>query len=176
MTALDILVLLLVGGGAFRGFRNGFVHEMLSLAAWVAGIVALKTLHTPVAEWLTTSVGTTGGASALAFALVFGATFAVVKLLASRLGGATRRSIVGPVDRVLGGGFGLLKGLIGATLLFLLATLVTGYSLIGGERQRPEWLTGARTYPLLDATSRALVDFVDRQRDLPPPSDAEANG
>ena len=33
MTALDILVLILVGGGAFRGFRRGFVHEMLSLAA-----------------------------------------------------------------------------------------------------------------------------------------------
>ena len=49
MTALDIFVLLLIGGGALVGFMRGFVHEMLSLAAWIAGIVALKLFHTPVA-------------------------------------------------------------------------------------------------------------------------------
>ena len=174
MTALDILVLLLVGGGAFRGYRRGFVHEMLSLAAWAAGIVALKAFHAPAAAALTEQVGTRAGASALAFLLTFGLAFLVVKLLAARIGGATRRSKVGPVDRVLGGGFGLLKGLIGATLLFLAASLVTD-TISGGGSDRPDWLTGSRTYPLLTASSRALVDFVDRRRNAPPVSDAEAN-
>ena len=174
MTALDILVLLLVGGGAFAGFRRGFVHEMLSLAAWVAGVVAVKTFHTPATQALAPFVGTATGAAALALVLTFGIAFIVVKLLAARIGGATRRSIVGPIDRILGGGFGLLKGLIVASLLFLLATTLTGFSRIG-ERARPDWLTGARTYPLLNATSRALVDFVERRRNAPTKSDAELN-
>lgn len=174
MTALDIIVLLLVGGGAFLGFRRGFVHELLSLAAWAAGIVAVKTLHAPTAAALGDSVGSAAGASALAFALTFGVAFVVVKLLAARIGGATRRSRVNAIDRVLGGGFGLLKGLIGATLLFLLANLVTD-TVYGGASERPGWLAASRTYPLLNASSRALVDFVNRRRNAPPVSDAEAN-
>ncbi len=48
-----------------------------------------------------------------------------MKLLARALGGKARTSVLGPVDRVLGGGFGMLKGLLGATLFFLLANLAT---------------------------------------------------
>src|SRR3546814_6731501 len=68
------------------------------------------------------------------------------------LGRRTRNSIVGPVDRALGFGFGALKGLILASLLFLLAVLVldtTG----GGPTERPDWLTQSRSYPLLNARS-----------------------
>ena len=54
--------------------------------------------------------------------------------------------MLGPVDRVLGGGFGMLKGLIGATLFFLLANLATDM-VYGGEAERPEWMTSSRTFP-----------------------------
>ena len=61
-----------------------------------------------------------------------------------------------PLDRLLGGGFGMLKGLIGATLFFLLANL--GTDLVYGPRaERPEWMRDSRTYPLLDASGRALL-------------------
>ena len=45
MTALDIFVILLLGGGALIGFVRGFVHEVLSLFAWIAAIAALKLFH-----------------------------------------------------------------------------------------------------------------------------------
>ena len=51
--------------------------------------------------------------------------------------------MLGPVDRVLGGGFGMLKGLIGATLFFLLANLATDM-VYGAEAERPEWMTDSR--------------------------------
>ena len=47
MTALDIFVIIVVGGAALIGFVRGFVHEVLALLAWVAGIVALKLFHSP---------------------------------------------------------------------------------------------------------------------------------
>ena len=182
MTALDIIVLLLVGGGLVRGALRGFVGEVLSLASWIAAIFALKLLHTPVAEALEAPVGTSSGAAVLAFALVFGIVFLGGKLLAHRLGGATRRSVVGPIDRVLGGGFGALKGLILATLLYLGANLV--YDTIwGAQAERPEWMANSRTYPLLYASGRAIVDFVEWRRGAPadpryrqaPPADEPAN-
>ena len=172
LTALDIIVVLLVGGGAVFGALRGFVCEALSLIAWVLAIFAVKLFHTPVTVFLAEPVGTQAGAAVLAFALVFGATFVAGKFLANSLGSRTRQSVLGPIDRILGVGFGALKGLIGATLLFLLATLVFD-TIYGGPAKRPEWIRDSRSYPLLSATSRALVDYIDERRKQIPES-AEA--
>ena len=48
MTALDIFVILLLGGAALIGFIRGFVHEVLALFAWIVAIIALKFLHNPL--------------------------------------------------------------------------------------------------------------------------------
>ena len=68
MTALDIFVILLLGGATLIGFVRGFTHEVLSLVAWIVGIAALKLFHTPLQERLIDAVGTSAGASVVAFA------------------------------------------------------------------------------------------------------------
>jgi membrane protein required for colicin V production len=163
LTGLDILVLLTVGAAAVFGFLRGFVSEVMSLAAWVLAILAVKFAHAPVAAALVGPIGTDTGASVLAFALVFGATFIVVRMIGGRMGMASRRSLLGPVDRLLGFGFGALKGLIAATLAFLFASLVFD-TLHGASQPRPAWMKASRTYPLLRASSAALVDFVQKRR------------
>lgn len=167
LTALDIIVLLLVGGGLVFGFMRGFVTEILSLLAWVAAILALKLFHDPASAILTPSIGS--GAPIAAFVIVFGIVFILGKLIAGRIGAATRRSLVGPVDRVLGGGFGALKGLIFATLIYLAGAL-TYDTIYTSRAERPEWMTASRSWPLLDASGRAIIDFVDQQRQRPRPS------
>src|SRR3546814_11282831 len=74
LTTLDILVLLIVGGGAVLGLMRGFVTEVLSLFAWVAIVFVLKLFHTPLAAMLAPVVGTVGGAAVLAFVLITGVT------------------------------------------------------------------------------------------------------
>lgn len=167
LTGLDMIVLLLVGGGLILGFMRGFVTEVLSLLAWVAAILALKLLHDPVAAALEGVVGTETGAAVAAFALIFGVTFIAGKLIARSMGAATRTSVIGPIDRILGGGFGALKGLIGATLLYLAANLVYD-TFYGQAAERPEWIADSRTYPLLHASGRAIVDFIEARRAQPP--------
>jgi membrane protein required for colicin V production len=174
LTALDMIVLLLVGGGLVLGFLRGFITEILSLLAWVAAIVALKVLHGPATGMLTGMVGTYAGAAVLAFALIFGAVFIAGKLVARQIGGSTKKSVVGPIDRVLGGGFGALKGLIGATLLYLGANLVYD-TIYGRTAERPEWMAKSRTYPLLHASGRAIVDFVEARRGRPLETEEEGN-
>ena len=71
MSALDIFVILLLGGGAVIGFVRGFVHEVLSLFAWVVAIAMLKLFHTQLSTGLTDAVGTPAGAAVVAFALLF---------------------------------------------------------------------------------------------------------
>ena len=169
MTALDVFVfLLLIGGGAI-GFVRGFVHEVISLLAWAVAIAMLKLFHTQLWSGLENSFHWSSAASAvLAFAILFVPTFLIVKLLARSIGGRTRRhSVLGPYDRVLGGGFGALKGLLGATLFFLLANLATDM-VYGPQAERPQWMTKSHTYPLLNASGRAIVDWVQARRHKPP--------
>ena len=163
MSALDIFVILLLGGGALIGFVRGLVHEVLSLLAWVVAIIILKMFHTPVQAALVEPVGTGAGAAVLAFALLFLPTFIFMKLLARAVGKRSRCSVLGPFDRVLGAGFGMLKGLLAATLFYLLANLATDM-IYGPEADRPDWMRNSRTYPLLNASSRAVVDWVEARR------------
>jgi len=167
LTALDILVVLLVGAGLVLGWLRGFVSEILSLFAWFLAIIALRYLHEPVRDLLVGPVGTVSGASVLAFALVFGLVFLGGKLASRRLGGRVRNSVVGPLDRVLGAGFGALKGLILATLLFLVLNLV--YDTIWGRAAlRPEWMSNSRSYDLLESSGATIVDLVEARRGAAP--------
>src|SRR5207248_2868863 len=168
MTALDVFVFLLLIGGAAVGFVRGFVHEVISLFAWVVAIAMLKLFRTQLWTGIQSSFHASAAAGAvLAFAILFVPSFLIVKLLARQIGGKTRRhAMLGPFDRVLGGGFGGLKGLLGATLFFLLANLATDM-VYGPEAARPEWMTKSRTYPLLNASGRAIVDWVEARRGHP---------
>ena len=165
MTALDVFVFLLLIGGAAVGFVRGFVHEVLSLFAWLVAVAMLKLFHAQLWTGLISSFHMGSAAAAvLAFAILFIPSFLIVKLLARSLGGRTRRSpVLGPFDRALGGGFGALKGLLGATLFFLLANLATDM-VYGPQAERPQWMTKSRTYPLLNASGRAIIDWVETRR------------
>ncbi|GGC20716.1 hypothetical protein GCM10011371_05450 [Novosphingobium marinum] len=162
MTGFDIAVLLVVGFGAITGFVRGFVQEILALAAWVLSLFAIHFLHTPMTQFLIPLVGTLSGAAVLAFALLLLVPYAAIKLVANWAGAKSRKSILGPIDRVLGFGFGGLKGMIIVVLAF--SVLVLGYDTVWGVGGRPDWITQARTYPFVNASSEALVQMISERR------------
>ncbi len=168
LTALDIVVLLLIVLGAVAGFARGFVTEVLSLLAWVAAFFAVRLLY-PAGQRLAFHVThTESGAAILAFAVIFLVTFIAFRMVAAELGDRTRSSIVGPVDRVLGLGFGAFKGVLFGAVIWLVLGL--GFDTIESG-PRPAWLTASRTAPLLEVTSKAMVDFVEKRRH-PAPGEA----
>lgn len=163
LNGLDIAVLTAVGGSALLGLKRGFVTEVLALFAWVAMIFAVKLFHLPLSKALTDTIGTASGAATLAFVLLCGVTYIGGRMVARAMGARVRKSVLGPVDRALGFGFGALKGLIIASLAFLLVVLVLD-TIGGGPASRPGWIKDARTYPLLNVTTNAIADFIDRRR------------
>lgn len=162
MTGFDIIVVTVVGVAALGGLLRGFVHEVLALAAWVLAIVAIYLFHTPLTAMLAGYLDSPSAAAVLAFVLLLLAPYVAVKMAASRAGRTTRRSVLGPVDRVLGLGFGAVKGVIIMVMVFSLAVL--GYDTIWGEAGRPEWLRNARTYAFINASSQAMVKLIGEQR------------
>ncbi len=162
MTAFDIIVLMIVGVAAIGGFMRGIVQEVLSLAAWVLAIFAIHFLHTPLYELLRGYLGPGTAVAVLAFALLLLIPYAAMKLIAGHAGEASRNSILGPIDRVLGFGFGAIKGALIVVVAFSL--LVLGYDTAWGVAGRPTWMTTARTYPVINASADSLVQMIEQRR------------
>ncbi len=162
MTGFDIAVLLLVGLGAVTGFMRGFIEELMALASWVFAMFAIHFLHTPLTSYFVPKIGTESGASVLSFALLLMVPYASVKLVGNWAGSAARSSVLGPIDRVLGFGFGGIKGIIITIMAFSVVSL--GYDTLWGPGGRPGWITQARTYPLVDRGSEQLVAIIAARR------------
>lgn len=163
MTGFDIAVFLIVGIGAVTGFARGFVQEIIALGAWIIALVAIRYFHTPLAEYLVSPVRSESGAAVLAFALLLLVPYTVMRLFARWMGARSRASLLGPIDRVLGFGFGALKGIIIVVLAF--SVLVLGYDVVWGPSGRPDWIKQARTYPFVNAASEALVVMIGERRE-----------
>ena len=162
MTGFDIAVLVIVGIAAIGGFLRGFVQEVLSLAAWVLALFAIHYLHTPLTTVLGPYFANDSASSVLAFALLLLVPYMAMKLIAGWAGGASRKSVLGPIDRVLGFGFGAIKGLIIVVIGF--SVLVLGYDTVWGPGGRPEWISLSRSYPFVNAASDELVLMIGERR------------
>jgi membrane protein required for colicin V production len=162
MTGFDLIVLIVVAIAAIGGFLRGLVQEVLSLAAWVLAAFSVYYLHTPLTQALREWYDAEPATPILAFALLLLIPYAAMKVIANNAGEASRGSILGPIDRVLGFGFGAVKGAL--IMVFAFSVLVLGFDTVWGYKGRPTWITTARTYDAADAFSKALVQMIDERR------------
>lgn len=163
MALLDILIGIIAIVAAIGGFMRGLVQEVLSLATWIMAAFAVHFLHPLLAEGLRNFYSAEPAVSLFAFALLLLIPYAGMKVIMGTASGASDGAVLGPVDRVLGFGFGGLKGVLIAVFAF--ALLVTGFDEKWGYSGRPQWMTGARTYAAADAFSRQLLPEIAVRRD-----------
>lgn len=162
MTGFDLIILFIVGVAAVGGFMRGFVQEFFSLAAWVLAVFAIKQLHTPLTLFMQDYLGTGITTTLLSFTILLLIPYAAMKVIANNASAASSGAVLGPIDRVLGFGFGALKGIVIAVIAFSL--LVLGYDDVWSYKGRPAWITTARSYDLVDAGSRTMVDVLAERR------------
>jgi membrane protein required for colicin V production len=130
------------------GLVRGFVFEALSLAAWVVAYFAAPFLAPVVVGWLPTAVHQGGWQDLAAIVLAFVLVLVLVSIVARLLRALIHATPLKFVDRLLGGGFGLLRGL----LLCLLIGVLIGFTPL---RKHPAW-TESQARPLLGSALRAL--------------------
>jgi membrane protein required for colicin V production len=143
MTAFDYAVLTIIGISVLLSVVRGFVREVLALASWVVAFFAASLLSGRVAEWLTPMITNDLGRTLIAFGAVFVGTLLAMSLIALALAGLVRKAGLGLEDRVLGGFFGLARGMLIVVALVLLG------GLTAAPRQ-PVW-HDAMLSPMLEA-------------------------
>ncbi len=143
------------------GLWRGLVYEVLSLAGWVAAFVTAQWLAADVVGWLPLVHSAPASVQyAVAFAVVFVATVFAAGLVSWLIKKLVETVGLRPVDRTLGGLFGLARGVV--LLLALTVVLqLTGLSKDAwwSTAQGPAWLETVLTglKPLLPQT---FVDYL----------------
>jgi membrane protein required for colicin V production len=148
MAPVDIFLLLVVLASVLLGIWRGLVYEVLSVAGWVAAFFVAQWYAEPVSLRLPLGETAEPLRYAAGFVVVFVATVFASGLLAWLLKQLIEKVGLRPVDRVLGAGFGLLRG----GVILLAVALVVGMTPL---KSHAAWQAsvGARW---LDASLHAL--------------------
>jgi membrane protein required for colicin V production len=147
MSTLDWVLVLIVLFSAVQAISSGFVREFFAFVGVIAGYLLAAWEYPVVAAFYSRYVNTLWAAQIAGFFTVF----VIVVVLAGIAGGLSSRVIRGVglswFDRLLGGAFGFLRGVIvSAVVVLALAAFA------------PQWgLQQSRIAPFMETAGRSLV-------------------
>ncbi|PAV24891.1 colicin V production CvpA [Tamilnaduibacter salinus] len=121
---IDWVIIAIIAVSTVISLKRGFVREALSLVTWVAAFLIARTFHPQMQTLLQGTVETPLVRLVAAFAILFFGTLIVGAVINNLIGHLVRATGLSPTDRVLGMGFGLLRGLI----VVIVAIALTRYS------------------------------------------------
>ena len=109
---LDWILWAVLAFSVVLGALRGLVREVIALAAWVLAFVWAQVHAETVAAWLPAGLSVPVVRLAAGFALIFVGVAVAGALLAWLLGRFLQAVGLRPIDRILGSGFGLLRGVV----------------------------------------------------------------
>lgn len=143
VTQLDIAVVLLLLISAAVGYARGAVREIAAMVALVAAGALTILLAPKAAPALGHVIHPHWLAPLAALAGLFFLTYVFLRLLGVIVAqGVQKTHVLGALDRTLGLGIGVIRGLVVLGALYLMFNAATPQDL------RPRWITGAATWPL----------------------------
>ena len=150
LIAFDLFALGVLFVSGVMALMRGFVRDALTVTAFVAAALAALWTRPVFAGLLLDVVGSGFIANLIAMTAVFILIYLAVSFVTSSLQRNVKRGEdVTVIDRTLGFVFGVVRGLV----LLGLLVLVIKNTLPGAN---PTWMTGARIYPLAEASAQLL--------------------
>ena len=156
-TFVDFLVVAVVMVSTVYAAYRGFLNETLTIFAWAAA--AFATLYfgpwlVPMARSMVTAHWL---ADVAAYAGVFLVVFIPLSFMSHRFSQSVKNSPIGPLDRGLGIAFGVVRGLVVVGICYI------AFTKFEPPTEQPHWLTGARTYPIIQTTALTLLAAIPNQ-------------
>lgn len=152
------LTIALILSGVWSCFR-GLVREVLSLVGLAAASVLALRGAAYLAPMLTKITSIPWLGHAISFALIFLVVMAVAMLCARAIRLMLTAVGLSPLDRLLGGVFGVAKVVLGATVLLMLANKYV-------PTLRPELEANAALAPWMYQNVERLATFLDQHDEL----------
>ena len=148
VTSIDWILLVILLASSLMGAWRGLVYEVMSVIGWLASFVLAQWFAADVAQRLPMQ----SAGESLRYAAGFVIDFVASVFAAGLISAMLRKliSVIGlrPVDRVLGAGFGLFRGVI---LLLALTVVLHLMSMT-----QSEWWQESQGGPVLTALLKGL--------------------
>ena len=122
MTIFDMAALAVILICVVVSMTRGVIAEIASLASWIVSFMAARLFAEAFADAFLTSLQPRALSVAAGFILVFAAAWLAQYLLRSLLVSAVSAMGLGSVNRMLGGVFGAVKGVLIMTLVVLVCS------------------------------------------------------
>jgi membrane protein required for colicin V production len=127
MQTIDIIIIIPLLYGAYKGYRRGFIVEIVSIAAFVISVlVAFKFLNEStgfVSKYITNPL-TARLIPYISFAVLFLPIVFLINKLGWLLRSSTKSSLLGSFDTFVGAAVGLLTWTFGVSIVFWLISSV----------------------------------------------------
>lgn len=143
MTVLDWVLLGIVGFSVLLAVLRGFLYEAFSLAGVLLGFLFAAWGYARLSPWFLQYVKAQPIADFGSFCAIFVLTTLLFSLAGEVARSAAKTAGLRPVDRVLGGAFGLLRGLIAGAVVALAVAAFHPPAMDGSAVGR-YFLVGAR--------------------------------
>jgi membrane protein required for colicin V production len=144
LVALGVILL-----SAVMAFARGLIREVFSIVAFIGGALAAIYLADDAAPLIEPIIQLSGTLARLAAGLfIFLIVFIVITVLTSVLAKSVHETVeIGAFDRVGGGIFGVLRGVL-VIALFVLLMMQSDRETSPGAQRMPGWIENAATYPM----------------------------
>ena len=123
LTALDWVILGVVGLSAIMSIFRGFVKEASSIISWVAAFVVASRLYPSVAQYITFSNDDITR-KVIASILLFIVTLVVLGFIANTVSSLVKKVGLSSFDRLLGVAFGVARGSLIVSAVLALARML----------------------------------------------------
>jgi membrane protein required for colicin V production len=158
----DYALIAIVAISILVGAWRGFVKEAFSLAVWIAAFLIAFQFSGTVAQYMEGSVSLPSARTALAFGGLFIAVLLVGGLLTFLVGKLVEKTGLSGTDRMLGGVFGTLRGVI----MVIVLILVAGFTPVPQDPWWQESTVIQAMLPLADWFAGLLPESVREHIDL----------
>ncbi len=149
---IGVVLVLLISG--VLAYARGLVHEVLSIGGWIGAVLATIFFYPVIQPLARQFIPIDLAADLSAGVVIFIVTLVVLSLATRALSSRVKDSALNVLDRSLGFLFGLARG----ALLVCVAYL--GLEFLVPKSDQPEWITSARTMPVIVEGAAALIDII----------------
>lgn len=122
MNAFDIIVAVILAYSLIRGLFRGLVKELASIIGVLGGFFAAYSYYHVAAGYLSGLISNLAYRNILAFLIIFCGVVVLVNVLAIIIKYLLRIVFLGWLDRLGGVGFGVVKGVLIVSVVFLALT------------------------------------------------------
>jgi membrane protein required for colicin V production len=140
VTFLDLLLALVIFSSIVTGFTGGFARVGVGFCAVIAGLLFGFWFYGIPAAWIDSYVHSSAASNLLGFVMVFAAFIVLGSLVGAVLAKLFRWTGLSWLDRLLGAGFGIVRG---ALIAVALVSVLVAFA----PRPLPDWIVRSRLLP-----------------------------